>query len=113
MSNQKKAIRKAFREDCFKRDDYRCVCCGFKPEMDKVNEQLDAHHIQDRNLMPNGGYVKQNGISLCLSCHEKAEQLHRTGVAFVGYTCEELYAKIGSSLDEAIKASLMGRNGSE
>lgn len=79
--------------------------CGFKSSPAKAEEELDAHHITDRTLMPNGGYVKENGISLCAECHEKAEEYHKTGVAFPGYSPAELYNKIGSSHDEAVKAS--------
>lgn len=79
-------------------------------------EPLDAHHITDRNLMPNGGYVKENGITLCSgdddnelyykkSCHWKAEQFHIHGEAYPGFSPEELYKKIGSSLELAMKAS--------
>jgi hypothetical protein len=71
----------------------------------EIDPALDAHHITDRNLMPNGGYVKENGISLCGDCHEKAEEYHRTGVAIQGYSPDDLYAVIGSSYDDAVKAS--------
>lgn len=105
MSQKKKAIRARFREEVFARDGYKCAVCGYKPRPDRVQQELDAHHIQDRNDLPNGGYVKGNGISLCHPCHEKAEQLHRSGVAAPGYTREELYAKIGSSYEQALRAS--------
>ncbi len=99
--NSKKLIRAAFRDAVFKRDNYRCRMCGYKPPI----EQLDAHHINDRNLMPAGGYVKENGISLCSECHIKAEQFHSTGTSAPGYAPEDLYNKIGSNYEKAIKAS--------
>lgn len=105
MSSQKKTTRRAFRNACFERDRFTCVCCGYKPPLDEVDKQLDAHHIIDRNDILGGGYVRENGITLCHPCHEKAEQLHRTGVAVPGYTREELYAKIGSSFEQALRAS--------
>lgn len=100
----KKEIRNAFRTTVFSRDGYRCVMCG------RTDGQLDAHHIIDRHDLPNGGYVKENGITLCAgegqdNCHWKAEQWHATGEAFPGYSPEELFAKIGSNLDLAIAAS--------
>jgi len=55
--------------------------------------------------MPNGGYVKENGISLCEECHKKAEEFHSTGVAFPGYAPEDLYQKINSSYEKAVEAS--------
>ncbi len=66
---------------------------------------LDAHHIADRNLMPNGGYVKSNGISLCHDCHVKAEHFHSTGEAYPGFAPDNLYAAIGSSRELAEEAS--------
>ena len=96
MSLSKKAVRKTFREVVFKRDGHKCVCC-FK------TEELDAHHITDRNFFENGGYVLANGISLCSDCHLKAEEFHCTGVSYVGYSPEDLYRKINSSFDKAKK----------
>ena len=53
--------------------------------------------------MPNGGYVLENGISLCkngeFSCHKKAE------LRLDGLDPETLYAKINSSKDLAYKKS--------
>lgn len=105
MSAEKKAVRKAFRDACYKRDGFRCAVCGMKSSKDKAEEELDAHHITDRNLMPNGGYVKENGISLCAQCHEKAEVFHSTGTPVPGYSVEDLYKKIKSSYEKAVEAS--------
>lgn len=101
MSNQKKLIRQAFRDACYKRDNYKCVTCGFKSSKEKAEQELDAHHITDRTEIVNGGYVKENGISLCSDCHMKAEHYHSTGVALPGFSIQELYEKIGSSLEKA------------
>lgn len=105
MGAEKKLIRKNFRDSCFKRDRYKCVMCPFKSSPEKAEQELDAHHIQDRNLMPNGGYVLENGITLCHSDHEKAEIFHSTGVPHPGYSVEDLYKAIGSSYEQAVKAS--------
>ena len=75
--------------------------CSAKPPV----EQIDVHHITDRNIIINGGYVKENGISLCPDCHIKAEQFHNTGIPYPNYSPEELYKKINSNYDKAIKAS--------
>jgi 5-methylcytosine-specific restriction endonuclease McrA len=98
MSRKKKQVRSDFRDAVFKRDGCCCVLCG--------GLALDAHHITDRNEMPNGGYVPENGISLCASCHPRAESLHATGSAEPGYAPEDLYAAIGSSYELAYQASL-------
>src|SRR5215203_1562865 len=85
----KKQLRAAFRKAVFQRDRYRCVTCG-KPGKDRQGGEahkqfhshpadrdlvcLDAHHITDRHEMPNGGYVAENGITLCDDgCHLLAE----------------------------------------
>ena len=106
MSTQKKLIRQKFRDDCFQRDGYKCVTCGYKSSVQKAEQELDAHHITDRREMPNGGYVKENGISLCEECHKKAEEFHSTGTAVPGFSIEDLYTAIKSSLEKAKKASL-------
>jgi len=54
----KKTIREHFRNEVLERDGNKCKFC---PRTDS----LDAHHITDRHDMPNGGYVKENGITLC------------------------------------------------
>lgn len=102
---EKKAIRKMFRDACYKRDGFRCAMCPFKSDKDNAEKELDAHHITDRNQMPNGGYVKENGISLCADCHMKAEEFHSTGKAHPGYAPEDLYKAIASTLEKAIEAS--------
>lgn len=87
MSAKKRQIRAKFREDVFSRDDHKCKIC-------QSTNELDAHHIVDRNDMPDGGYIKSNGITLCKDCHWKAEQFHRTGVALPGFSPEDLLERI-------------------
>lgn len=68
---------------------------------------LDAHHITDRNDLPNGGYVEENGITLCDDgCHLLAEVYHQTGTPHPGFSPKDLYARIGKSYEEAYQASL-------
>ena len=105
MGAEKKVIRKNFRDACYKRDKYCCAMCGFKSIPENAEKDLDAHHITDRNLMPNGGYVKENGISLCAECHQKAEVFHSTGTPVEGYSVEDLYKKINSNYEKAVEAS--------
>ena len=98
--NSKKSIRESFRTSVFKRDCYACVKCG-----KKLN--VVAHHITDRTEMPKGGYVKENGISLCTECHKKAEIYHKSNKKdfFIGYLPDDLYDLIRSSFNRAILAS--------
>lgn len=105
MSSSKKEIRRNFRDASFKRDKYKCVMCSFQSSPEKSLEELDCHHIIPRTEMPNGGYVKENGISLCSDCHLKAEEFYSTGVAVPGFSPEELYKRINSSKEKAIEAS--------
>lgn len=106
----KKLQRDSFRTGVLRRDGGCCAMCGFVPSS---LEELDAHHIVDRNLMPFGGYVLPNGISLCTDrtpsspdCHRKAESLNEKGIAVSGYTPADLYAKIKSSHWDAYHKSL-------
>src|SRR5579859_5593714 len=71
--------RDDFRENIFKRDNHKCVWCG--------NTAVDAHHIIERKLFPDGGYYLDNGVSLCEKDHIKAE---RTAIS-----CEELRRLVG------------------
>ena len=58
--------REQFRREVFARDNGRCVICGEPGQ--------DAHHILERRLFPDGGYVPDNGATLCGPCHLRAEQ---------------------------------------
>ena len=90
-----KRWRKQFNDDCLERDNHKCVFCD-------ETENLDVHHITDRHEMPNGGYVKTNGITLCNIHHLMAEEYHQTsedGDCFTGdgpdgFSPKDLYFKI-------------------
>lgn len=100
----KKEVRKNFRDAVFKRDKYTCRVCNTKRE----ESLLDAHHVTDRSLMPNGGYVASNGITVCKDeCHMKVEKFHITGGEEweEGLHPDDLYALIGSSREQAEKDS--------
>lgn len=74
--------RDEFREGVFLRDDRRCVICGAPA--------VDAHHIIERRLWEDGGYLLDNGASLCAEHHLAAE---RTTLG-----CEEIRAAAGIHL---------------
>lgn len=95
--NNKKLIREKFRNAVFTRDNFTCCFCD-KPA-------VDAHHITDRNDMPNGGYILQNGISVCEEHHILCEKFHITDGKewHYGYHPDDLYKKINSSKELAIK----------
>ncbi len=97
---QKKLIRQQFRDAVFSRDRHTCRFCD-------SGQDLDAHHITDRNQMPNGGYVVENGISLCPVHHMQAEQFHITsGREWVsGMHPDDLYLLIGSSHAIAVESA--------
>ena len=57
--------RDEFRDGVFARDGHRCVFCHARA--------VDAHHIIERKLWPDGGYYLANGASVCGPCHLKAE----------------------------------------
>lgn len=100
----KKEIRKNFRNAVFKRDKHTCRICNTKRE----ESLLDAHHVIDRSLMPNGGYVVSNGITVCKEgYHMKVEKFHITnGQEWEdGLHPDDLYALIESSKEQAEKDS--------
>jgi rubrerythrin len=102
--NRKKEIRKKFRDECLARDKYRCIKCGTVPNQDADDFGLEIHHIVERFRFVNGGYVLENGASLCPPCHLKAEQFYVSGVPCPGFSPKELYEIIGSSRELAVKA---------
>lgn len=99
MKNKQK-IRIKFSEVVFQRDNFKCCFCNEK-------SNLDAHHITDRNEMPNGGYVKENGISLCEKHHLDAEKYNISeGKEWIeGMHPNDLYIKIGSNFELALNKS--------
>jgi len=64
--NTQPPTRDEFREAVFARDGKRCVVCH--------EPAVDAHHVCDRSLFPDGGYETDNGVSLCAKHHLDAEQ---------------------------------------
>lgn len=103
--------RAQFRELVFKRDRYTCRVCGkvwAKGDADPELKRINAHHITDRHDIPNGGYVVENGITVCeVLCHYRCEQYHESNGknSYPGLSPEDLYGKIGSSLEAAWGAS--------
>lgn len=75
--------RESFRQDCCERDDATCVIpwCGEEvtPNPDGPGEQ---HHIIERELWPDGGYISENGASVCNEHHRHAEANHIPPQAF-------------------------------
>jgi 5-methylcytosine-specific restriction endonuclease McrA len=100
MKQQHKLLREQFRKEVFTRDKFKCKFC-------EVTTDLDAHHIIDRHEMPNGGYTKYNGITLCSKHHLDAEKHHITrGKEWVeGLHPLDLYEKISSSYEKAYEES--------
>ena len=91
--NKKQKIRLKFKNDVFNRDNNQCVFCN--------NVAVDAHHITDRNEIPNGGYVLENGISVCDKHHIKCEEYHISRTWEKGYHPIDLYNLIKSSYKNA------------
>jgi hypothetical protein len=65
--------RDEFREGVFARDNHRCVFCG-KTAEETPEGKLDAHHILERRLWPDGGYYLENGATVCEEDHMKCEK---------------------------------------
>lgn len=58
--------RDLFREQVFARDGFTCVFCS--------EPAVDAHHIIERRLWPDGGYYLENGASVCGQHHLECER---------------------------------------
>lgn len=71
--------RDQFREAVLARDGHKCVICKAPA--------VDAHHIIERRLWPDGGYYLSNGASVCVPCHVQCE---RTTIS-----CEDLRDNCG------------------
>ncbi len=67
MSTEFKLLtRDEFRVRVFARDGQRCLVCR--------EPAVDAHHLFERKLWPDGGYYLENGASVCEVHHLEAEQ---------------------------------------
>jgi len=66
MSKQILMSRDQFRESVFSRDNHKCVFCD--------SPAVDAHHIIERRLWPDGGYYLDNGASVCQVHHLLCEE---------------------------------------
>lgn len=71
--------RDQYREGVFLRDGNCCVICKAPA--------VDAHHILERRLWPDGGYYLDNGASVCEEHHLKAEE--------TTLSCDELRTAAG------------------
>lgn len=60
--------RKKFRKNVFERDSHECIVPWC------TNEPVDAHHILERSLWDTGGYIEDNGASVCGKHHSYAEE---------------------------------------
>jgi hypothetical protein len=80
--------RDEFREGVFKRDNHKCVFCGKTAEQTPEGK-LDAHHIIERRLWPDGGYYLENGATVCEEHHLECERTIRS--------VEEVRAQCGIS----------------
>lgn len=87
MSKAKKQVRAKFRTDCLTRDKDHCRLCTVHTT---PVDELEIHHITNRNDMPEGGYIKSNGITLCPEYHLEAEKDL--------WTRQELYSIIGREI---------------
>lgn len=59
--------RDKFRDSVFERDGHKCLFCD-------ETSGLDAHHILERRLWPDGGYYLDNGATVCGEHHLACER---------------------------------------
>ena len=75
-SHPRLLTRDEFRAAVFARDGEACVVCR------NSDTPIDAHHIIERRIFPDGGYYLDNGATVCGEHHLMAEQ--------TTLSCEEL-----------------------
>lgn len=67
--------RESFTAAVLARDGHACVLCGAR---EGAGVRLDAHHILERRLWPDGGYHLDNGATVCdqgpEGCHMRCER---------------------------------------
>ena len=56
-----------WRTSVYERDNYTCQCCGVS------GGSLNAHHINSFSDHPESRYDINNGITLCVKCHDSTE----------------------------------------
>ena len=108
MSERKEQRRAAFRDAVYKAAGYRCQGprCRVQATAATARDILDAHHITSRKVVVNEGYVRENGIALCVICHVHAECVEQGRGTHDGFEPANLYKVIGSSLEEALATAL-------
>lgn len=105
--------REEFKESVFKRDGNKCVMC--------MMPAVDAHHLMERKLFPDGGYYLDNGVSLCSEHHLEAEKCDITveelrtaaGIKQIvlppDLKSDVVYDKWGQEVDEGMISRKYGR----
>jgi hypothetical protein len=91
--------REAFGEAVFARDKHRCVFCSAPA--------VDAHHLIERKLFPDGGYYVDNGISVCSEHHmacERTDLSVEEGRAAAGIVC----VMVPAGFDPAVSVDKWG-----
>jgi len=66
VNTPKLLTRDQFRDAVFARSNHKCVFCG--------EPAVDAHHILERRLWPDGGYYVENGAAVCGLHHLACER---------------------------------------
>ena len=61
----------------YERDNYTCRDCGLK------SHDLNAHHLKEFYLYPELRFSLDNGITLCVPCHQKRHhyKLYKNGLS--------------------------------
>jgi 5-methylcytosine-specific restriction endonuclease McrA len=57
-----------WRKSVYERDEYKCQIC-------QADHNLNAHHIMGWKNYPDYRYDIDNGITLCLPCHQNVHRL--------------------------------------
>jgi len=79
------------------RDDYTCQIC------DTTNTYLNSHHKNSWDMFENERFKVDNGVTLCVKCHERFHEIYGAGS---NTECQfEEFARIAGMLRNIARAN--------
>ncbi len=88
------------RRKVYKRDNWKCVCCGFS------KNGLNMHHLDGWNWAINKRFTLTNLVTLCYLCHNKFHKIYGRGDNNKEQFAKFLYEFYNKDLDTILKTKL-------
>lgn len=82
---------KEWRQAVYERDSFTCQICG-----DKTSGNLAAHHIESYDINKELRTVLENGVTLCIDCHDNFHHIYGRG----NNTREQFKKFVSAKLDK-------------